>query len=171
MHALVLVGLTGLARSGAAGTGRAARIGITTALIGTAVLPIAEFASIPIAGQRAGETGAMLVGGLFGIGNLIAAIGLITAGVATLRARRWSGWRRFSPLATGLILTVVLGLALTPALAAGVGVYGLGVLAMGLAVATQPAPSGAPPGPERAPAGVYMAEVMQPEEFSDRTKP
>src|SRR6188472_336436 len=48
LHVLVFLGLLGFARSGVTGTGRSARLGPALALVGTAVLGIAELASIPI---------------------------------------------------------------------------------------------------------------------------
>lgn len=140
LHALVAVGLLGLAGSGAAGDGRSGRVGVAVAIVGTVVLLVAELASIPIAGHRDDETGPGIVSAVFGIGTLLSAVGLLVAGVATVRAARWQGWRRFAPLATGVALTVLLGLVMTPALAAGIGLYGVGILAIGIAVATQPVP-------------------------------
>jgi hypothetical protein len=97
LHGLVLVGLLGFGRSGVAGDGRAARLGVMAAVAGTAVLAVAEFLSIPIAGQRMDDTGPGLVGAVFGVGTVVSAVGFVAAGVATVRARRWDGWRRFTP--------------------------------------------------------------------------
>ena len=141
LHVLICLGLIGFLRSGLAGTGRAGRVGPIISVAGTALLGIAELASIPVSDQRMDETGATLVGAFFGVANLIAAAGLLITGIATVRAGRWLGWRRFMPLATGIALAVVLGLAMTPLLAAGITVYGIGVLAWNVGLYTQPAPS------------------------------
>ncbi len=77
-------------------------------------------------------------------------MGFLVAGVATLRARRWSGWRRFTPLVTGVWLTALVGLAATTSLAGGVGIYGLCILALGVALYTQPAPSAPSAAPQLA---------------------
>jgi hypothetical protein len=138
---LVFVGILGFARSGVAGPGRGARIGTVVALAGTALFFAGELLSIPIADQRLDETGAGLVAACFGVGNLLSAIGFIMAGIATVRAGQWDGWRRFAPLATGIWLVVLLGLVATPALAIGVGLYGLCLTALGVALWTQPTPS------------------------------
>jgi hypothetical protein len=140
-HVLVFVGFLGFARSGVAGPGRSARVGTVVALTGTAVLFAAEVLSIPIAEQRMDDTGAGLVGACFGLGSLLSAIGFIVAGIATVRAGRWDGWRRFVPLATGIWLAALIGLAVTPALALGVTLYGLFIVALGVALWTQPTPS------------------------------
>lgn len=145
LHVLVFIGVLGYARSGVAGPGRSARFGTGTALAGTAVLFAAELLSIPIADQRIDDTGAGLVGACFGVGTFLSAVGFIVAGVTTMRAARWDGWRRYTPLATGLWLMALVGLAMTPLLALGVGIYGLLVAALGVALATQPTPSAARP--------------------------
>jgi hypothetical protein len=140
-HALVFVGVLGYARSGAAGPGRGARIGTGTALIGTAVLFAAELLSIPIADQRVDDTGAGLVGACFGLGSFLSAIGFIAAGVATMRAAHWDGWRRYVPLATGAWLMALVFLAMTPLLPIGVALYGVLIAALGVALVTQPTPT------------------------------
>lgn len=145
MHGLVLVGILGFSRSGVAGAGRGARVGTMLALVGTAVFVLAELLSIPVAGQRMDDTGASLVGATFGLGSLLSGIGFVLAGIATVRARHWDGWRRFVPLATGLWLAALVGLAMTPVLPVAVAVYGVFIAALGLALWTRPAPSPARP--------------------------
>ncbi|MDG6106157.1 hypothetical protein Daura_20470 [Dactylosporangium aurantiacum] len=140
-HALVFAGVLGFARSGAAGEGRAARIGTVLALTGTAVLFAAELLSIPVADQRLDATGPSLVGATFGVGTALSAAGFVVAGIAAVRAARWSGWRRFVALATGVWLAAMIVLVATPALAVAVGLYGVLLTALGVAVRTQPAPS------------------------------
>jgi len=87
------------------------------------------------------DTGAGLVGACFSLGSLLSAIGFIVAGIATVRARRWDGWRRYVPLATGISFAALIGLAVTPALAIAVALYGTCLTALGVALCTQPTPS------------------------------
>ncbi len=141
LYVLVFIGVLGFARSGVAGPGRSARVGTVVALTGTAVLFAAQLLSIPIADQRLDDTGAGLVGACFGLGSLLAAVGFIVAGIATVRARRWDGWRRYVPLATGISFAALLGLAVTPALAIAAALYGMCLTALGVALWTQPTPS------------------------------
>ena len=68
-------------------------------------------------------------------------LGFIVAGIATVRARRWDGWRRNVPLATGIFFAALIGLAVTPALAIAVALYGICLTAFGVALWTQPTPS------------------------------
>jgi len=141
LHLLVFVGLLGFARSGLAGPSRSARLGATLALVGTALLFVGELASILIRDQRTDDTGAVIVAGIFGIASLLTAAGFLAAGIATLRARLWRGWRRLTPLSAGIATCVLLGLdSTTKALPTGVAIYGLCLLALGVALYTQPTP-------------------------------
>ncbi|MDX8031377.1 hypothetical protein SK803_14205 [Lentzea sp. BCCO 10_0856] len=135
-HALVLVGVLGFARSGATGTSRVARTGGALAVAGTGVLLVAELASILFRADPLDATGPSIVGGVFGLGTLLIGVGFLMAGVATVRAGQWQGWRRYVPLAAGVWTTVLVGLAATGGLTLGVGVYGLCMLALGLALRT-----------------------------------
>jgi hypothetical protein len=130
----VAVGLVGLLRTGAGG-----RVGPWVAVAGTAVLTAAEFLSIPVADQRMDDTGPGLVGALFGLGTVVSAVGLLIAGVVTVRRRSWAGWRRYVALATGTWTAVMIALINTPALAVAVLVYGALLTALFAAVATAPA--------------------------------
>ena len=147
LHVLVFVGLLGFRRSGLAGPGRLARAGTTLALAGTALLLAGELASIPIRDQHVDDTGATIVGAIFGLAVLLSAIGFLAAGVATLRAGLWHGWAALTPLITGVWTTVLLAAESVNALAAGVAGYGLCLLALGvgLFLRTSPARRGTVP--------------------------
>ena len=112
-------------------------------MAGTALYVVAELASIPIKDQPIDSIAAGIVGTTFGVATALSAIGFLMAGVATVRAGSWRGWRRFVPLVTGLWLVAMVGLATTKALAAGVGIYGLCILVLGVALLTAPTPSAA----------------------------
>jgi hypothetical protein len=143
IHGLVVTGLVAFGRSGAAGRSRAATSGVALAIAGTALLLVGELASIPIRDADVDDTGAMIVGAIFGVASIASTVGFLLAGRATLRAGVWHGWRRFTPLATGLWLVVLtpLGLAAPTLLHGGVGVYGLCLLAMAIALHTEPTPA------------------------------
>ena len=140
LHVLVFLGLLGFARSSLAGPSRSARLGTTLVLAGTALLFVGELASIPIRDQRTDDTGAAIVGAIFALAIVLTAVGFLAAGIATLRARLWHGWRRFTPLGAGIATSALLGLNTTKALPAGVALYGLCLLALGIALYTQPTP-------------------------------
>jgi dipeptide/tripeptide permease len=143
-HLLVLVGLAGFRRSGAAGPGRAAEVGCLLAIAGTGLLFVAEFASIPVADQVESDGAAGAVGALFGLATIVLAAGLLTAGWTTLHAGRWQDWRRFTPLACGISVVVLIPVQLTSALWIGVGAYGLCFLALGIALAGRTEPAAVP---------------------------
>src|SRR4051794_34643381 len=137
LHGLVIVGLRAFGSSGVAGRSRAATRGVALAVIGTGLLLVGELLSIPIRGAETSDTSATIVGAVFGIGGIASMIGFLLAGRGTLRAGVWQGWRRFTPLAPGVWLTVMVFLPST-LLHGMVGVYGLCLLAMAVALYTQP---------------------------------
>ena len=133
-HVLVLLGVLAFARSGAAGTSRVARTGTTLAIAGTGLLCLAELASIPFRDSLIADPGPSTVGAAFGLAVVLTAVGFLLAGVSTLRAGVWQDWRRVVPLATGIWSTLLVGVSMTGALAAGVGVYGVCMLLLGVAL-------------------------------------
>jgi hypothetical protein len=141
LHVLVFVGVLGFAGSGLAGESRSARAGVSLALAGTALLFVGELAAILVRDQQVDDAGAEIVGVIFAIAIVCSAVGFLSSGVATMRARLWRGWRRYAPLAVGICTTALLGVNLTKALPTAVAVYGLSLLALSVALYTQPAPS------------------------------
>ena len=106
-NALVFVGVIGLARSGAAGEGWLAKIGLGLALFASALfLPLELYIISNL------EIGGMLLG----ISALVQGLGLLLAGIAVVRAGHWHGWHRQIPLLCGLYTFLVLipALALSP---------------------------------------------------------
>ncbi len=143
LHVLVFVGVLGFARSGLAGQSRSARLGVSLALAGTALLFVGELASIAVRDKQVDDTAAEIVGAIFAIGIVLSAVGFVSSGIATVRARLWRGWRRYAPLGVGIWTTALLGLNLTKALPTAVAGYGLCLLALSAALYTQPTPSSA----------------------------
>jgi hypothetical protein len=139
LHVLTLLGLAALLRSGVAGGTRAARVGGALAVAGIALLFVGEFASLPVAGQTESASGANLVGWLFGIASLLATAGLLSLGVATVRAHRWADWRPWTPLACGLSLLIAVPLQFSTLLWAALIPYGCAFAALGLALTGSPA--------------------------------
>ncbi len=126
-HLLLLAGMVGLARAGAAGRGRLAASGLGLTLLGLAVLTVAEVSWL----AGLGPTDA-----LYGIATLAMMLGLILLGVAVLRAGCWGGWHRFTPLACGLFIPLVMMPAFAlPGTAANyaIGLWGVCWLLLGVA--------------------------------------
>jgi hypothetical protein len=134
LHLVVLAGVQGLARSGVTGSGRAARIGGSLLLAGTALLAVGEIASIPVRNERTDATSAGVVGAVFGLAVLLSLLGLFVLAATTARA--WHGWRRWTPLAAGIAGSPLLVLSSTHYLATGVALYGVGLAVIGLALVT-----------------------------------
>jgi len=97
-HLLLLAGIAALARSGAAGRSLLARIGLGLAFLGLGELTLAEL--VAMANPTSAEV-------FYWTATLIATLGLVLTGVAVLRAGQWGGWRRFTPMACGLYLPLV----------------------------------------------------------------
>ena len=95
---LLAAGPVALDRSGAAGAGVAARAGLAAASLGWLVTAVANV----VAGTVRSDPVAVYV-----VGTALLFAGMLAAGVAVLRARRWSGWRRATPLLCALWLLAV----------------------------------------------------------------
>jgi hypothetical protein len=144
LHGLVILGLLAFGRSGAAGRSRSASWGVALAAAETALLLVGELLSILVRDARTDDTSAAIAGGgVFGVAGILSTIGFLVLGWATLRANVWHGWRRYTQLATGIWL-IAMWVVTTPfpkALHGMVGGYGLCLLAMAIALCTDPAPA------------------------------
>lgn len=129
-HLLFLVGVIGLARTGAAGRSLLATGGLALTLFGLVVVTVAEFISMVNM-----ETAILF----FSSATLLMMVGLILLGIAVLRARRWTSWARFMPLTCGLfVLLVMLPSFALPGLASNyaIGFWGVCWLFLGVALIT-----------------------------------
>lgn len=138
LHALVAAGVVAFGRSGAAGRSRLATWGVKLAVAGTTLLLAGELLSIAVRNAASNDTSATIVGAVFGVAGTLSTVGFLVLGWATLRADVWQGWRRFTPLAPGVWLTAMAFLATPTRLHGMVGVYGLCLLAMAVALYTDP---------------------------------
>lgn len=107
-HALMFLGTLGLARSDAAGTSRLGRVGLGVALTGMALIVPCQLGFAFAATETAESTPGLILSSAIGLATMVAALGFLLAGGAMLRAGRWQGWRRFSPLLCGLVPFVAL---------------------------------------------------------------
>jgi hypothetical protein len=117
VHHLGMVAvLVGLARAGVTGEGRIGRIGAWLAVIGTFLLAVQElvtgFGYGDVALKTANE-GAMGAG--YGVSTNLIGLGMLLAGIAVVRARVWTDFARWVPLAIGVVHFVVV----TPAIFSG----------------------------------------------------
>jgi hypothetical protein len=127
-HLLLLIAIVVLARSGAAGRGRLSGVGIALTILGLGALTLAEFtATVNM------ETAILL----YSSATLAMALGLILTGVAVLRTGRWTGWRRFTLLACGLFIPLVILPAFAlPGFASNyaIGIWGVCWLLLGVSL-------------------------------------
>jgi hypothetical protein len=127
---LLLVGFFGLLWSNGIGQGIFGRLALGVGVLGHALFVVAEVHSL-----LSGATSDLLA-----MAALVSALGLLLVGIAVIRARRWQGWARFTPLLAGLYFFLVMLpfviVADAPNLFA-VGGWGLLRLALGLAIRMQ----------------------------------
>jgi hypothetical protein len=91
IQSLLLIGVVGLAFSGVV-PGWFGGISLGTALLGRVDFVVAEVHSLIIGYDS----------DLLPLGALITAVGMTLVGIAVLRAKRWGGWQRFTPLLAGI---------------------------------------------------------------------
>ena len=130
---LIVVGLMAFARSGAASTA-AGRVGGRLAVAGALLYVMAHALSLVAYDAPLDDPLSVAVLSCFGVGTLLTAVGLIIAGMATLRSGAWSGWRRYAPLVLGAWMVAMMPLQFTPALPLAVGIYALAVMGLGVAL-------------------------------------
>lgn len=98
-NTLTLIGMVGLARSGAVGTSILAKSGLGIAILASALfLPFEVLVIVNL------ELGGMFLG----ICALLQGLGLLLTGIAVLQAKHWHNWQRFIPLLCGLYTFLVL---------------------------------------------------------------
>lgn len=115
-QALMALGIVALARSGVAGRGRQARAGAYLAVVGYAITIPGELVLAFVATDLSDSGRASAASSVFGIGVLLAAVGLILFGSAALRAAVWPKCWAALPVVLGVFQLLVV----TPvAMAAG----------------------------------------------------
>ncbi len=137
-QALFVVSLIGFARSGATGTSRIGRFGSWVVVAGGVVFVAAQVLSAILGNARADDQAALVAVVLFAVGSLFSAVGFLLAGGAVLRVRRWTSWRRLTPLAVGASMLCVVPLQFTSLLAVAVTAYAATILAFGVALLAEP---------------------------------
>lgn len=106
-HLLLLVGMLGLIRSGAAGRGLLGRVGLWISVVGWATLTLCEVRAMTLAASPYPSPETAFLDTSFGIASILIGVGLTLAGVAVARANEWAGWRRFVVLICGVAVFVI----------------------------------------------------------------
>ena len=137
-QALFIVTPLAFARSGAVGTSRPGRIGAWLSLAGGIVFVAAHAVSVTFRGARLDDPAGVGAITLFLIATVLTAVGFIVAGVAVVRAGRWTASRRYPLLAVGIWMLCMLPLQFTPLLPLSVAVYAATIAAFAIALLAEP---------------------------------
>jgi hypothetical protein len=86
---------------------------LAAAIAGMSLLALVELVAISAARSSLSGPPSAMLNVLYGVTSILTGLGLVLAGVAVRRARRWTGWRSWLVLALGVYVFV----PLTPALA------------------------------------------------------
>ena len=149
-HLLLLVGLAYLLRLAAVRASKA-RVGITTASIGMALLSVMELVAISARNVAAESEHASLVNSLYGIPTMLCGLGLVVGGIALVRLPKqaWVGpsWLRILPLVLGVwVFVPLLPAIMGPDVLARLAIGGWMALfaALGWGLSQMPAPESEP---------------------------
>ena len=139
-HVLLLVGILGLARTGAAGTGLFGRVGLWISVVGMATLTLCEVGAMTLATSPYPSPRTDFMDTSFGVASILIGVGLVLAGVAVARVGEWGGWHRFVALNCGVAVFVIVIPGVFGSLLAGrlvLAVWMLMFAALGLALCSQ----------------------------------
>jgi hypothetical protein len=137
-QALFVVTLLAFARSDAVGASRPGRAGAWVALAGGVVFVAAHAVSLIFRDARLADPGGVGAVTLFAIATMLTAVGFIVAGVAVVRAGRWTSWRRYTALVVGAWMLCMIALQFTSLLPLSVAVYAATVAAFAIALLAEP---------------------------------
>jgi hypothetical protein len=137
-QALFVGTLVAFARSGAVGASRPGRVGAWLAVVGGIVFVPAHAVSAMFTDARLDDPAGVAAVTLFSIASVLTAVGFVAAGVAVVRAGRWTAWRRYPVLAVGVWLLCLLPLQFTPLLPLSVALYAATIAAFAVALLAEP---------------------------------
>jgi hypothetical protein len=119
LHVMLLIGLFGLWRSGAAGNSTPAKLAFWLAVVSRAIFVVAELTAI---------FDLNTANVIFGIATPLQGLGMLGLGVAVLTTGLWNGWHSFTPLICGIYPFLILLPAF--ALSGGPNYYAIGGLSL-----------------------------------------
>lgn len=133
----LVIGLGALARSRTLRTSKAGRLGAWIAVLGAALLVVANFLSAANADAMMQDGIGAVIGSMFGGGTVLLGVGLTLAGVAVLRSRTWHGVARFVPLANGIWCFAMIALIFGDLLQVAIGIMAALQVALGATLITE----------------------------------
>jgi hypothetical protein len=126
LHLGQLAAAIAVSRAGLTGNGSYARIGLVLWILGSIAFAVGELVYLVARGPS---------DMVFQVGSVAMLVGMVMAGVAVLRARRWTGPGRFLPLITGLyIVPLTMVIITTDAALAALAGYSVLWLLLGLSL-------------------------------------
>jgi len=143
-HLLLLIGVLGLARSGAAGQGWLGRVGLWTSMVALVALTLCEVATIALADSAQPTPRTDTLGMAYGVASILIGVGLVLAGIAVARTRLWTGWARHIVLTSGIAVFVIVIPGVFSTFLAGrlvLVIWMLMFAALGLALIRSPHPA------------------------------
>lgn len=129
-----LVALVAFGRRTAVASSRPGRVGARVAIVGGVLFLGGHVVCLLFRDARLADPAGVLAASLFFLGSVFIAFGFLAAGVAVLRSGLWSSWRRYTPVAVGAWMVVMIPLQFTGLLQVAVAVHALTVGALALAM-------------------------------------
>lgn len=129
-----LLTLAAFRRRPALATSRLGRTGGLLALVGGVLFAGGHLVDLLYRDALLSDPAGVSAVSLFAVGSVLIAAGFLAAGTAIVRGSTWTGWHRFSPLAIGGWMVVMIPLQFTGLLAVAVAVYALTIATFGLAI-------------------------------------
>lgn len=114
-HVLMLLGVLAVGWSGGFGVRRPGAVGLWISVVSLGALTLVELIGATQAYEASPSSLSPIFDVAYPVLTLLILVGLLMLGVSVLRERRWTSWRRWAPLSTGLTL----GLLALPGLALG----------------------------------------------------
>ena len=127
----LVIGFAAFALSSAVRHSRRGRAGAWAAVVGAALLVLANFMSAVNSDAMMDDGISKVIVGFFAVGTLLIGAGLIAGGLATLRSGAWHGVGRHLPLATGIWSFLLIPIQFTGELALGVAIMAALQVALG----------------------------------------
>lgn len=106
-HVMLLAGIAGVLRSGAAGSSKTGRAGTWIAISGMVLLTLCEIRAMTLANSAYPTPQTDTLDMAYGISTILIGIGLTALGVAVARAGVWTGWQMFIVLITGVAVFII----------------------------------------------------------------
>jgi hypothetical protein len=101
-HVGLVLGLVAVWSTGVVGRSGRARLGHVLAVGGMVGLTLTELAAIAARHDDVDTTRVALLGAAYGVVSIASGVGLVLEGLAALKERVWTGWRRSLLLVTGV---------------------------------------------------------------------